>query len=298
MNILAKPDGSASPVGILPGMVSPEDLRYCKDIAAAFGQPVTVFPDYSATLDGGPWDRYHALPPGGTPRREVENLASARMLFDWTAPAEGICGRLIERFGTPAIHSAPPIGIAATDEFLDRLGAVWGIPMPEALHNERARLLDAYVDGHKYLSGLRVAVCCDEPLVTGLVRFCAEIGLAPVLVATARGVPGFDAKIRASIAEAGAVDDLQVLSDADFDEIDGHLEAAKVDLCIGTSKLYKSARKAGAPLVRVGFPIHDRFGAARILHIGYRGGLQLYDRIVNAVIEKKQESSNEQWSYL
>jgi nitrogenase molybdenum-iron protein NifN len=298
MNALAQPDGSETRLGILPGMLSPEDLRYCKDIAAAFGRTVTVFPDYSATLDGGQWDRYHALPPGGTPLREVEHLASAPMLFDWTAPTGGICGKLKERFGTPIMHSVPPIGIAATDAFLEKLSIVWEIPVPEVLQNERARLLDAYVDGHKYLSGLRVAVCCDEPLVAGLVRFCTEIGLVPVLVATGRGAPGFDAKIRDSVDEPGAKKDLLILSDADFDEIDGRLEAVKVDLCIGTGKLQKSARKTGAPLVRVGFPIHDRFGANRILHIGYRGGLQLYDRIVNAIIEKKQESSDEHWSYL
>ena len=39
------------------------------------------------------------------------------------------------------------------------------------------------------------------------------------------------------------------------------------------------------PLVRVGFPIHDRIGGQRILHVGYRGTQQLFDRIVNALIE-------------
>ncbi len=298
MNALAQPDGSETRVGILPGMLSPEDLRYCKDIAAAFGRTVTVFPDYSATLDGGQWDRYHALPPGGTPSGRWNIWPPPRCSSIGPPRPGGFAGSLRSALAHRPCTPFRRFGIAATDAFLEKLGMVWEIPVPEVLQNERARLLDAYVDGHKYLSGLRVAVCCDEPLVVGLVRFCTEIGLVPVMVATGRGAPGFDAKIRDSVDEPGAKKDLLILSDADFDEIDGRLEAVKVDLCIGTGKLQKSARKTGAPLVRVGFPIHDRFGANRILHIGYRGGLQLYDRIVNAIIEKKQESSDEHWSYL
>ena len=67
---------------------------------------------------------------------------------------------------------------------------------------------------------------------------------------------------------------------------------------IGNSKGYQIARKLKVPLVRVGFPIHDRIGSQRILHYGYRGALSLYDRIVNALLEVKQESSEVGYSYL
>ena len=49
---------------------------------------------------------------------------------------------------------------------------------------------------------------------------------------------------------------------------------------IGASKGYQIARQLGVPLLRVGFPIHDRFGGQRLLHLGYRGTQELYDRIV------------------
>jgi nitrogenase molybdenum-iron protein NifN len=48
----------------------------------------------------------------------------------------------------------------------------------------------------------------------------------------------------------------------------------------------------------VGFPIHDRFGGQRILHLGYRGAQSLLDRIVNAVIARKQETSDVGYSYI
>jgi len=48
----------------------------------------------------------------------------------------------------------------------------------------------------------------------------------------------------------------------------------------------------------VGFPIHDRIGGQRILHLGYRGAQQLFDTLVNTVIAVKQESSPVGYSYM
>jgi nitrogenase molybdenum-iron protein NifN len=51
------------------------------------------------------------------------------------------------------------------------------------------------------------------------------------------------------------------------------------------------ARKLGVPIVRVGFPIHDRIGGQRQLHVGYRGTQNVFDLICNALMEAKQENS-------
>ena len=67
---------------------------------------------------------------------------------------------------------------------------------------------------------------------------------------------------------------------------------------LGNSKGYSLARKLGIPLVRVGFPIHDRIGGQRILHLGYRGTQQLFDRIVNTIIENTQAQSTVGYTYM
>ena len=67
---------------------------------------------------------------------------------------------------------------------------------------------------------------------------------------------------------------------------------------VGNSKGYVIARELDIPLVRVGFPIHDRFGGPRLHHLGYRGAQELYDRVVNAVIEKKQSDSSVGYGYI
>ncbi|MBU0910772.1 MAG: nitrogenase, partial [Proteobacteria bacterium] len=61
---------------------------------------------------------------------------------------------------------------------------------------------------------------------------------------------------------------------------------------------YPLARKLNIPLIRVGFPIHDRIGGQRIIHLGYRGAQQLFDLVVNSLIEKKQNDSPVGYSYM
>jgi nitrogenase molybdenum-iron protein NifN len=67
---------------------------------------------------------------------------------------------------------------------------------------------------------------------------------------------------------------------------------------IGNSKAAKLAKALGVPLIRVGFPIHDRMGGQRILHLGYQGAQRLFDLVVNTLLEVKQESNAIGYSYL
>jgi len=58
------------------------------------------------------------------------------------------------------------------------------------------------------------------------------------------------------------------------------------------------SRKNSIPLLRIGFPIHDRFGGQRLHHLGYRGTLELFDRIVNMVLQQRQDDSEIGYTYL
>jgi nitrogenase molybdenum-iron protein NifN len=166
--------------------------------------------------------------------------------------------------------------------------------MPAWLEKERGRLLDAYADGHKYVFGKRVAVYGDPELVAGLAGFLAEIGARPVLCATgARNRALRDALEK---LPAGSVE--EILEDTDYGAIEATCGRLKPELLIGSSKGYRVARALGVPLLRVGFPIHDRLGAGRLLHVGYRGTMQLFDSVVNTLLDAKQSSSPIGFSYL
>ena len=165
-----------------------------------------------------------------------------------------------------------------------------------SIMDERGRLIDAYVDGHKYVSGKRAVVYGEEDLVVGLAALLAEIGVVPVLCASG----GESGSLARSVAEVtadvgGAV---VVREGADFMSMSAEAKQLSPDFIIGNSKGYAMARQLGVPLVRVGFPIHDRIGGQRILHLGYRGAQQLFDRIVNTLIEHKQQSSPVGYSYM
>jgi nitrogenase molybdenum-iron protein NifN len=89
-----------------------------------------------------------------------------------------------------------------------------------------------------------------------------------------------------------------VVNGMDFATIREQIEDLAPDFLIGNSKGYYISREMKIPLVRIGFPVHDRFGAARMHHIGYRGTQELYDRVVNALIEYKQENSPVGYKYI
>jgi nitrogenase molybdenum-iron protein NifN len=89
-----------------------------------------------------------------------------------------------------------------------------------------------------------------------------------------------------------------ILEDTHFGAIEEACRSIKPDLLIGSSKAYRMARALGVPLLRAGFPIHDRVGAGRLLQVGYRGTMQLFDAVVNTLLEAKQDASPIGFSYL
>ena len=112
---------------------------------------------------------------------------------------------------------------------------------------------------------------------------------------------GTSGKLQAAIAAVTKETLLEqplVFEGMDFFEISEMAEGLRPDLIIGNSKGYPLARKLDIPLIRVGFPIHDRVGGQRILHLGYEGAQHLFDTITNAVISKKQADSPVGYSYM
>ncbi len=288
-------------VNLLPGFVSPEDLRHLRDIFDDYGLAVTMLPDYSDTLDGPALEDYEKIPSGGTPVEDIRAMSGARATVELgavLAGAEKTGGAALQEKHGVDLHRLPmPIGLRNSDALFTALDAISCRETPARHMKERGRLLDAMVDGHKYISGKRAVVYGEEDLVAGLVSMLAEIGIQPVLVATGSN----SGRLPAAIAEAtdGILrEPPKVMPGVDFYEIKNEAEQLAPDLVIGNSKGYRMARDWNVPLVRVGFPIHDRFGAQRAMHCGYKGTLALLDRLVNAVIEKKQADSPLGWGYL
>ena len=189
------------------------------------------------------------------------------------------------------------MGIKETDIFFDAVSTITKRAVPEKYLKERARLIDAYVDGHKYIFEARAVIYGEEDLVVGLASFLSEIGVVPVLCASG----GKSGHLKAKLTQV--VDDfenkgIQVMDGVDFVEIGDAAKSLSPDFFMGNSKGYKTAREMSKPLIRVGFPIHDRMGGGRIVHIGYRGAQQLFDTISNTIIASRQDASPVGYTYM
>ncbi len=282
LRTLAKSHERTNNLVVLPGMVTPADIRYIKEIVEDFGVKGTVFPDYSESLDNVYTAEYQLIPSGGTPLKEIEECADAKIVIEFGERFNQFYKRASESGRIPTagewlesdcgvrnIQMPIPIGIEASDRFMEQLGTEYGVQIPKKYQMERGRLIDAYVDAHKYLFGKKIALYGEADLVSALSAWCKEIGL-----------------------------DVYAFTDTDFESIHAKLNQIKPDLMMGSSKGYYIARELKIPIIRVGFPIHDRFGAARQLIVGYRGTQELFDRVVNALIEYKQENSPVGYKYI
>jgi len=286
-------------VNILPSLVSCEDVRHLFDICRDFGIKATILPDISETLDGPALEDYVKIPSGGTPISEIKEMSGSRATIEFgrCMPPQTGGTSLEDRFGVPNHRIGLPMGLRESDRFFETLEDVTGTPMPRRYELERGRLVDAYVDGHKYIFGKRAVVYGEEDLVVGLTAFLSEIGVDVVLAGTGARKKGLSEAI-ARVTDGVARIAPEVREGVDFHDIADEAGTLAPDMLVGHSKGYRYAKEWNVPLIRVGFPIHDRFGGQRTLTLGYKGALTLYDRVVNAVLEKKQADSPIGYGYL
>ncbi|MFP4114982.1 MAG: nitrogenase component 1 [Spirochaetota bacterium] len=294
-------------LNLFPWMVSPADLRFLKRILIAAGIEATLLPDYSTTLDGGLWSDYEPIPPGGTPLAAIRAMGRADHSIVFGELAAERCNpakTIYDRCAVPYSVLPLPIGLANSDRFLERLAQLGAratregngrreVILPQDLRDARARLMDAYADAHKYFAGMTAAVYGEGDFVVAMAGFLSEVGIHPSICLTSD--PG-SRLLTWSVREAmrrsaGAGTEPTIAADADFSRLDALLEEHRPDVLVGNSKGYKSARAHGIPLVRAGFPIQDRFGGQRLLHLGYEGALRMTDELANVVIAGRQDAS-------
>jgi nitrogenase molybdenum-iron protein NifN len=296
---LGKAGEKTSAINLFPGMVSAADLRHLKEILADFGASYNLLPDYSETMDGETWGKYEKLQAGGTTLSAIAATANAQASIEFgrtLANMETAGASLEKRRKVPRHLLALPMGIGETDKFLARLTELTGTEMPVKYQRERGRLVDSLIDGHKYIFEKRAIVYGEEDLVIGLAAFLCEIGVVPVLCASGGRSKLFAKALREAVPALPA--ETVIKEGFDFAETAEFAPELKPDFLIGSSKGYQISRSLKVPLIRVGFPIHDRIGGQRVLHLGYRGAQELYDRIVNSLLEAKQDFSTIGYSYL
>jgi nitrogenase molybdenum-iron protein NifN len=285
--------------GLCPGMVSPADIRYMNELLHTFRMSCSVVPDYSDTLDGGSWEDYRRIPPGGVPLELVRALGRAEGFIEFASvtPDALLPGAVLEaQHGVSRYRLAAPVGIESTDRLMELLSSLAGRSIPLSIKHRRARLIDSIVDGHKYVASCPVAIFGDEETVYAMTTFACEIGMKPVLCATGGRSPDFKKNLLQQLDELP--EDVTILSGVDFAEIESAVKDRGAELLIGNSKGFAMSRRMEIPLLRVGFPIHDRLDGPRMQTFGYSGAQILFDRVCNAIIGHRQCASSVGYTYM
>jgi len=288
---LARSTEKHSKINVIVPNLSPADIREIKRILHLMKVEYTLMPDFSDTLDR-PFERpYKKVPGGGTKLTDIAGMpgAAATIQMGMTVEDSLSPGKYLETgFGVPLYNVPIPMGIENTDLFINLLKQLTGNDVPDSLAQERGRLLDCMIDSHKYNFQGRSVIFGEPENVYAIVKTCMENGVFPVVVATG----GKSIKLRELLENQfnELRREVHVLNETDFSQIREKSKEMAANIAIGHSDGRYLTEREGIPLVRYGFPIHDRVGGQRLLSVGYAGTTMFLDRITNTLLENKYKN--------
>ncbi|AEF94007.1 oxidoreductase/nitrogenase component 1 [Desulfotomaculum nigrificans CO-1-SRB] len=286
---LARKTETHSKINVIIPNISPADIREIKRILQLMQVEYVLLPDFSDTLDR-PYQRpYRKIPEGGTKLADIVAMggAAATIQFGLTVDDSMSPGKYLEsEFGVPLYNLPLPMGVENTDLFINLLIKLTGNHLPPAIEQERGRLLDCMIDSHKYNAQGSSVIFGEPENVYGVVKICLENGIYPVVVAT--GSKNHNLKQLLDDLLVNSPVRCTVITEADFTTI-RQKSRGRANIAIGSSDGRYLTEKEGIPLVRYGFPIHDRTGGQRLLSVGYAGTTMFLDRVTNTLLEYKHK---------
>ncbi|TWU42266.1 nitrogenase molybdenum-iron protein subunit beta [Novipirellula artificiosorum] len=283
-------------INLIPGWVEPADMREMKRIVKMMGLEGITFPDTSDVLDAPLRAEYKMYPDGGT---TVEQLAATGDSSGTIALGPVCSGPAAEalkaKCQVPEDTLPLPIGLRATDIFVQHLRKYNGGEVPEAITAERGRLVDMVSDMSQYFYGKTVALWGDPDQLVSLTQFLVDLDMRPKYIIT--GTPGKVFLRR--IAEVLGEEDVKKVvvkqgPQADMFYMHQLIKREKVDLLIGNTYGKYISRDEDIPLIRHGFPIIDRVGHQYFPTCGYRGAIRLCEKILDAFLDRQDRDSPEE----
>jgi nitrogenase molybdenum-iron protein beta chain len=280
-------------VNIIPGFVEPSDMAEIKRIAAMLGIKAVIFPDTSGVVNS-PYDgRFHMYPKAGTTVEQLASTGGSMFTVALGRTASLPAARLLDtKCGVPFENIELPIGLQATDAYVDILRKVAGVAVPEELMFERGQLLDVMTDMHQYFYRKKAALAGDPDQLVSTVQFLTDIDMkvSCVVTGTTAG-PKFEKRIRelagdSTIVKSGPGADMFL-----FHQL---IKNDRPDLIFGNTYAKYIARDEDIPLIRSGFPIYDRVGHQYFPNTGYRGALRLLEKILNALMDRQDRDTPEE----
>lgn len=245
---------------LLSHMLSPGDVEQIRSYVEAFGLQPVLLPDLSHSLDGHLMrSDYTSVSQGGADLNLLKQMGQSAMTVV-IGPSLQRVGQLLEsRTGVPCHYFPHLMNLQQTDGFIDLLRRQADRLVPDWIERQRGQLLDAMIDTHIWVNGRRFGLAAEADLLGAWLDFAQMVGLSPSCVVAPVNQP-----ILAKLpVEQVLVGDLEDLAD--------QLRQQPVDMMMTNAHGAVVAERLGLPLIRIGFPIFDQFGAFRRLRQGYAG---------------------------
>ncbi|SFC19185.1 nitrogenase iron-molybdenum cofactor biosynthesis protein NifN [Tropicimonas isoalkanivorans] len=241
--------------------LTPAEVEELVRMIRAFGLEPIVLPDISTSLDGHVSENWSGTSLGGTRLADIERMVESAFTL---AVGESMrrAAKLIEdRAFVPyrVFHSVT--GLKPVDAIVRTLMELAAQnDAPPSIKRDRARLVDAALDAHFHIGGLKVALGADPDLLFALSNCLAGLGaeiVTAVTTTTANPV-------------AGRVPAAEVLV-GDLGDFETSAASNGAQMLVTHAHGRHAAHNLHLPLLRAGFPIFDRLGAQDICRVGYRG---------------------------
>lgn len=285
---LSKKTKKSEKINIIAPSITPAEVREIKKILNLFDLKYILIPDISETLDAPFMDNFNKIPLGGTKLKDIEDMGNSKLTIEIGSCIEDnfSTGALLnEKFNIPLYRIPLPIGYRNTTEFLNLLSKISNKDIPNDLKISQGRYVDAIIDAHKHCAEGKVSIFGEPDLAMGYSEFCIENGIVPLIIAS--GSSNSKLKSLESIIKNKFGITPSIYDDTDFQTIQEESLKKNVNILIGNSGGKFISEKINVPLLRMGFPIHDRIGGQRIMHLFYEGGMRLLDDLVNTLLERK-----------
>ncbi|NEH57751.1 nitrogenase iron-molybdenum cofactor biosynthesis protein NifN [Rhizobium leguminosarum] len=259
---IARPDKqyrNPRKIAILPGWnLTVADIEHLRETAVSFGLDPVILPDVSGALDGSIPEEWMPTTYGGTKLEEIRDLGATMQCIaigeHMRRPAEAL-QRLT---GVPYVLFRSLTGLENVDRFIRVLAAVSCKQTPLNVRRNRMQLQDTMLDGHFHMAGKKIAIASEPDQLFQFSDFFTAMGAEIAAAVTTTGTSKALEMVPAKTVKVGDLSDLESL-------------AATADLIVTHSHGREAARRLGVPLMRVGFPMFDRFGSQHKLTILYRG---------------------------
>ena len=223
-------------------------------------------------------------PLGATPS-ELQFLPSADFnVVLYPEIAEAAARFLEKEFGQPYTRTVP-IGIGATQDFVEEVCALAGVPVPDlSPYTSNLPWWSRSVDSN-YLTGKRVFVFGDATHAIAAARVASE-----ELAFTVVGLGCYSREFARPVREAAAGYGLDALITDDYLEVEAAITALQPELILGTQMERHIAKRLGIPCAVISAPVHVQdFPARYAPQMGFEGANVLFDTWVHPLLMGLEE---------